>query len=191
LVIDMNRLYAYAKVVMENGQLKNFEPLEGLSKFASIEELNNVKFSRLENEVEIRDNMVIIPEMTVKNNILDMQIKGSHTFDNCMDYTIRLKVSDILASRYNWRKNRKQDEVEDHGKQGMIIYLTVKGTPGNLKFGITKVSLAPKLNLLSPAVKESVKQEKNELKQMLKDEFSRDPEKKQDKPKEEVVDWDE
>src|SRR5690606_15286816 len=105
LEIDISTIEMTSSLAIENGNLKNFDPLSALSDFASIEELKDVHFDRLENNISIRNSQIIIPKMNINSNVLDMGIEGNHGFDNTIDYSIRLKLSDVLFSN---RKKKKK-----------------------------------------------------------------------------------
>jgi hypothetical protein len=44
--------------VIEQGELVNFEPMMGLSRFISVDELKNIKFSTLKNRIYIKDKKI-------------------------------------------------------------------------------------------------------------------------------------
>ncbi|MCO6494348.1 MAG: hypothetical protein J5I91_01535 [Bacteroidetes bacterium] len=184
-------LYAFSELSIINGVLKNYEPMKSLSDYAEISELENIKFGTLTNTIEIKDGEINFPFMDMSNSILNIKIKGNHKFDNYMDYTFRVRLSDALAAKYNFRSKRNKDEFEDLGNKGVAIYVRMTGYPDNLKFKVEKVGMKPIIT------KESVNQEINsareEFKQTIKQEFSIEnrEEKKRQEAQNEKVDWDE
>lgn len=186
LQFDMNQLFAVADIQVSQGQLLNYKPLEAMSKFASLDDLRNIKFNDLHNHIEIADGWISIPQMGIKNTVMDIQLSGKHSFENEMDYVFKIRVSDLLATKYGWRNERKTDEVEDLGEKGMIVYLTMKGKGDDLKFSISKISMKTGVN-------EALNKEKKEFKDIIKEEFSTDkkPNEEEIKKEQKTIIWDE
>ncbi|MDR1181887.1 MAG: DUF3971 domain-containing protein [Bacteroidales bacterium] len=94
-------------VVVKNGELNNFLPLESLSKFVELNELKNVRFAVLENQIRIEHSTITIPSMEIKSNALNLSLLGKHTFSGNIDYQIKLLLKDVLGKKV---KNKKQHE---------------------------------------------------------------------------------
>ncbi len=112
LKVDPASVELEADMSIANGSLKNYQPLEALSRFSDIKELQNVRFATLTNHITIKNSEIIIPEMQVSSNVLDLQLSGKHTFANYIDYTIKLKMSDLLFGQRKLRKGNK--EFDEH-----------------------------------------------------------------------------
>jgi hypothetical protein len=185
LELDKEMLYAVVSLKIENGGLINYKPLEALSKYVDVDELMDVRFSALENELEIKDGKIIIPKMHVSNSAMNLWIAGEHTFENYMNYKIQVKFSEILAAKYGKRfKSRNQSE------DGASIFITMKGKGDDLEFSYDKVRVKKKIN-------ESVTDERKQLKDLINKEIfnikQKDTTIKEDPIKEEYKDteWDE
>ncbi|MDZ7848307.1 MAG: AsmA-like C-terminal region-containing protein [Owenweeksia sp.] len=98
LYIDPATVNLKAGLLITDGNLKNYEPMRALSDFAHLDELRDVRFDRLENEISIHNSKIHIPEMTVQSNVLDLTISGEHSFTNNIDYSMVLKLSEVLLS---------------------------------------------------------------------------------------------
>ncbi len=148
---------------LEQGELINFEPLYKLSKFIRLSELKNIRFTSLENEIFIMDSRVIIPEMKVSSSAVDLDIAGSHYFDNHFEYHIRVYLSDFLA-----RKVRKTNQdnglglVEEPGERNTSLFLIYRGDAGSSKISYDKKRTRQKIS-------ESLKKEKEELKALFRE----------------------
>ena len=90
-------------VQITNGELNNYKPLESLGAFAEEEDLKHVKFSTLQNEINIKNEKIIIPQMHISSNALDLDIEGTHYFDSRIDYSVRLELSRVLSGN---KKNK-------------------------------------------------------------------------------------
>lgn len=166
LEIDVSTIEMTSNLKIQNGNLKNFDPLLSLSDFASIDELRDVHFAKLENNISIRNSQIIIPKMNINSNVLDMGIEGSHGFNNTIDYSIRLKLSDVLFS--SRKKKNKQSEFDNHltvvkEDDDPNIYIKMTGTVENPIITLDRKNIGKSIN-------QDLKQQKQELKNIFKKE---------------------
>ncbi len=190
--IQKENIYAFTDLSIENGVLKKVEAMKSLSKFAEISELENIRFQTLHNTFEISDGVLNFPYMDMGNSVLNLKIKGNHSFDNYMDYTFRVRLSEALASKYKWRSRKNKEEFEDFGDKGVALFINMKGYPDDLKFSVEKIGTTiPKVS--GNTIVETLGTEKNELKDIIRTEFSKEKREERDKEKaeKESVDWDE
>lgn len=114
-----------------NGQLNDFSPMQKLSLFIQEHELYNVRFSEMKNEVHFSGNKIFIPEMEIRSNVSNIMILGTHSFDNEMDYKFTVPLKNF--------KGKDKDEafgaVEEDAAGTSKVFLTLKGTPDNFKYG--------------------------------------------------------
>ena len=167
VILDANynpilpKLYAKTNLVIENGQLKDYEPLKELSDFVSVEDLRNVSFNTLSNEIEIFNETIYIPKMRIENNALNMVLEGSHTFDNYMRYNMELSIAELLATKANWIAKKKEKRIEKNITGGLTAYITIEGTPDDLTIKYDKATL-------KETAKEEIKEEKKNFIETLK-----------------------
>ena len=82
--------------------------------------MKEVKFSTLENTIEIDNNVITIPAMEIKSSALSVFISGTHTFEQEINYRIKLLLSELMSTKF--RKENTQikktefGEVEENGK---------------------------------------------------------------------------
>jgi hypothetical protein len=166
LVIDLDKLYATANIVVNEGALLNFTPLNNLSRFISLDELRNVRFSSLKNQIEIRNRNVIIPRMDIVSNALNIGVSGTHNFDNVVDYHFELFLSDLLAKKA--RKSKKENEefgvIEEDGFGKTRLFISMKGP-------VNKPSISYDSKGMQQKFREDLKNEKKSMKQIFKEEF--------------------
>jgi hypothetical protein len=153
VVTDMN---------IKNGELVNYEPLNALSKFVDVNELKNLKFSELKNTLTIQNKVLNIPTMDIRNNALNLNLTGSHTFENVLDYNVKLSLSELLKKKRKPKTN--EFEEEDEKTKGINLYLRIKGPINKLSYEFDKRGAKAQL-------KQDVKQEKEAIKEILKKEF--------------------
>lgn len=172
--LDMDRLVCVIDIGVDNGSIKGHGPMlevaDHLQKnklvapFVDIAELRrrlgDIRFAHLENQVEIRHGAVHIPQMLVSSSVMDIELSGTHWFDDRIDHHLNFRLSDLF------RKGTSDDEfgpVVDDGT-GMRIFLHMYGTATDPQFGNDGAMAAAKR-------KKQFQDEKQELKQILREEI--------------------
>ncbi len=163
--LQKESLLAKADFVIRKGALIGFEPLEKLSAYIDISELQHVKFSKLENQIIIRNNIVVIPEMEIESSALDMTLSGNHPFDNMYHYRVKLLMSDIFFRK--WKKERQTKEfpyIEETDVGKPAVFLSIQNTPEGAKISYDRKAAADHF-------KERMNEESRELRSILHEEF--------------------
>lgn|GEM_PF-5934862 len=186
LECQTNELFANIDFTIREGRLKNYDPMLAMAKFVNIDDLKDIKFEKLSQSIEIKDGKIFMSNLDIKNNAVSLLVlSGIHTFDNVMDYHLKISVNDILAQKYSLRKRRNLDEYEETSNGGMNLFIHMFGNADNLKFAYDRKETVKE-------IVRQVKEEKKELKEILRQEFGL---KSKDttalKPKHVKVEWDE
>jgi len=193
LTVDMNRIYVRSDMTIEKGQLIKFEPMKSLSKYIEVSELEDIKFSTLSNQIEIKDQKIFIPKMEIKSSALDISLSGVHTFNNDIDYHVKVLMSDILfqKARRAKKENTEFGVVEDDKSGKTSLFISMTGTVDNPIIKYDRQGARQNL-------KENIAEEKQTLKQILREEFGwfkKDTTaKKKEKPKDDdkfIIKWEE
>ena len=166
LVFNKDKLLVDGDITITNGELVNFEPMMGLSKFVSLNELQNIKFSTLKNKIYVKDNQIVIPQMDIQSSAFNISGSGIHYFDNHYFYKVKVLLSEVLARKAN-RAKRENSEfgiIEDDGLGRTSIYLSIQGINSDYKISYDSRKALD-------VVKESFAKQKNELKDVLNHEF--------------------
>lgn len=168
LKIDPASLLASIDLNIRDGELINYKPIYGLGKFIRLDDLSRVRFSNLKNQILIKDRKIIIPEMEVQSDALNFIISGTHSFDNAIDYRIRLLLSEILSRKAkSARKENDEFGIEEEGKKGgTTLYILLTGTVDKPVFRYDSKGVKGKII-------SSVLNEKENLRSLFKKEFSR------------------
>ena len=160
-------LYSFIDVKINNGELLDFEPLMMMSDYISVEELKRIKFSTLENQIEIKNNLIDIPFMEIHSTAIDIAGAGTHSFDNVMDYEFKILLNEILGDKFR-RKNKKRVSefgvVQDDGVKGITMFLKMQGTVDDPQISYNTLRLRESLS-------DGFKKEKKELKDVIKNQF--------------------
>lgn len=162
LVLNSRSVKSVCSVTIENGELNNFKPIQAIGRYIKVSDLDHIRFSNMTNTISIADRKINIPMMEINSTALNISGSGIHDFDNNIDYHIRLLMSDVLGKKV--QRNDEFGEIEDDGLGRSKLFLAMKGTVNNPKFALDRKAAAEK-------VKTDVKNEKQNLKEMLRAEF--------------------
>lgn len=171
-------LIADISMVIKNGELNNFEPMQKLNKYVRDDEgLNKLRFSDLKNDIHIEKKTVYIPQMEVRTNVTSLQISGTHTFDQQIDYRI------ITPLRRNKAVDLEVQQAVGEENGQSKLYLKIVGTTDNYRIVYDTESVKKKI----------INDLKNEVKE-LKDAFKNkgtQKKKELELDKDEYFEWDE
>lgn len=166
LTMDLTTLYAGIDMTIENGELNNVESMKSLSKFIELKELANIRFATLKNSFEIKNNTLSFPKMEIRSSALDIILSGTHTYENVINYKIKLSLNELLSKKAKKTKkaNEQFGEVADDGLGRTNLFLSMTGTVDNpiIKYD-TKEAIQH--------IKQELKEEKQTFKTLLKEEF--------------------
>jgi len=161
--INMEDLVLNGEYQIMDGKLVNFEPAYKLSRFIEIDELAEIEFSKLENELIINNEVITIPRMDISSSAFNISLEGTHGFDGNYEYRLKILLSELLSKK----KNEKVSEfgvVEDDGLGHTSLYLSLRGD----KFGSR---LSYDTDALRTELKEDLQKEKQTIKSILNEEY--------------------
>lgn len=175
-ILDEKSLTLRSHLIVEKGELIQFKPLESLSNYVELEDLKEVKFSTLENTIEIENKVITIPAMEIKSSALSVFLSGTHTFEQKINYRIKLLLSELISSKFR-KKNTKVKqsefgEIKDNGKIFNTIYFKMTGNSEdpNISFdGLrfredVKKEIIKEKKTISTIIKEDILQTKEKQK---------------------------
>jgi len=187
--IDMSKMYTLAHIKIENGKLINFPAMLELDEYLSKEykmkfnDLGNLSFSTLENDIRIEKRNIVIPNMVIKSSALNLEISGEHSFDMAIDYHFKIKSSELMRA-YKSKKKSDNEFVEADEDISETIPFYMKGTTDNPEFGydkavrkdLAKAKIEKEKEKFREAFKKEfgskkieIKEEKNEVKKQIED----------------------
>ncbi|NJC28421.1 AsmA-like C-terminal region-containing protein [Neolewinella antarctica] len=122
---DYGALRVLAHLTIIDGELHDFAMLENFAFALKSGDLERVRFTKLENYFEISDQTLYIPAMFIQSSALNMDLAGSHTFEQELDYAIKVNAGQAIANKLS----RHDDELEVlPERQGWFnLYYTMKG----------------------------------------------------------------
>ncbi|CAM3407441.1 AsmA-like C-terminal region-containing protein [Pontibacter korlensis] len=154
-------LQAEIEATVRNGQLINFAPMQKMSAFVKRSELANMHFAELHNSFWIQQGTIFIPEMDIRSNLSAapvVSVSGTHTFDQKMDYKIKLP---LFSSRRPDKDARFGNVAEDPNAGNSNLFLTLKGSERDFKIAYDDERVRQK-------IKTDLKQEGQELRDLLR-----------------------
>ncbi|MDX5426889.1 MAG: AsmA-like C-terminal region-containing protein [Bacteroidota bacterium] len=166
-----------ADLSIDQGRLKNYKPLESLSSFADLQELRDVRFSKLSNKVSIHKGEITIPYMQIQSSALSLDLEGTHTFNNILNYRVKMKMRDALGGAKKKPRNIDDWIVETDRPDEPYLWVKMTGHIDNPVIAIDKGRIAE-------GIKNEWKEEGKELKDLIK---GKDPEKKPQKTQPEYI----
>jgi hypothetical protein len=126
LDVDLSTVYANADITIEDGELINYTPIVGLSKQLKNRDFSDIKFATLKTQIGIKDKIINIPATEIKNDVIDFEIQGTHTFENQIDYHVSVLYSELLNKNKN--KQTEFGQVEDDGLHNERYFFRITGT---------------------------------------------------------------
>ncbi len=152
-----NSLVSDVAVTIKNGELNNFEPMQKVAKFIRNESLDRLRFSELKNNIHIENKTIYIPKMQVQSNVRTIEVKGTHTFGQKINYYLKVPI-------------RNQDQSDKDEAFGAIkkerggqsnLFLIINGTTDDYKIIYDTDAVKNK-------IKQGVKNEGQELRDVIK-----------------------
>lgn len=134
---DLNSLTGQGNLLLIEGFLKKFAPLDKLANTLNVKELEAISLRDVKNYIEFTNGKVLVKPFKVKVKDIDMEIGGMHGFDQSIDYMINMKVPRaLMGEKGNQFVNNLITQVNNKGvpvKVADVVDLNVKmgGTISN------------------------------------------------------------
>jgi hypothetical protein len=166
LKIDKKTVLSENDITLTNGELIDFEPMSGLSKFIDVQELRHIKFSTLKNQITIKDEKVFIPQMDIESSAINIAASGIHGFSNDFSYRLKVLLSDVISGRLkrSVRRHSEYENIEDDGLGRTTLFLLIEGNPDDYKVKYDRKAAREEL-------KQNIQQERTTLKKIFREEF--------------------
>ena len=153
-----------SNIRISQGELNNIKELNALSNYTRIKDFSHIEFSELNNFIQIKNRKLMIPEMTIKSNKFDLDVAGTHDFDNKYDYHMSVLMSDVLFNKAKANNKNEFGEVQNDGYGHTKLFFHVYGQGDDLHVKYDRKGVAKKL-------KSDLHEEGESLKSALNKEF--------------------
>lgn len=144
-----------AGLTIENGELNDFEPLQKLSTYVDSQDLRHLKFADLKNNIQIKDREILLPDMIVKSNLTTINVTGTHTFDQLINYRLKVPIKSTKKD-----KDEYFGAVEDDGSS-TNLFLKITGTTQEYMVEYDKAAVKNK-------IRQDLKEEKWEIREAVR-----------------------
>ena len=125
-----NSLTGKGNLLLLEGYLKKFGPLEKLATLLQIDELKSITLKDIKNYIEFANGKVLVKPFTIHIKEIDMQIGGMHGLDQSIDYIIQMKVPrKYIGTKGNELIGNLVSQATSKGiplKLGDVINLNIK-----------------------------------------------------------------
>jgi hypothetical protein len=133
--MEMDKLHVITDAHIKNGELIKFEMLEDFSTFVKLKDLQHIHFTGTRNWFEIKDEALYIPVMLIQSNALNITMGGIHTFDQKIDYNIKVNAGQVVMKKLFKRPGSKPIKA----KNGLFnLYYKIKGDIENYEMDSAK-----------------------------------------------------
>ena len=158
---DLGTLTGEGSVLLLKGILNRFGPLDKLASTLNMPDLGSINLKDLKNYFEFANGKVMVKPFNIKVQDIDMEIGGTHGFDQSIDYVINMKVP---RARLGSQANQVVDQLAAQAAaKGLPIKLS---DVVNLKVNMTGTITHP---ALKTDIKGSAGSVADDLKQQAKD----------------------
>ncbi len=127
------KLRVFGDVRIINGELIGFKMLYDFSDFIKIKDLSHIKFTNMHNWLEIKNERVYIPVMFIQSNATNLTVSGEHSFDNDIDYNLKVNASQVFFTKF--KKYNPSKVPQPAKKSGWFnLYYRIYGNTAKYNF---------------------------------------------------------
>jgi uncharacterized protein involved in outer membrane biogenesis len=173
---DLASLTGNGNLLLIQGVLSKFQPLEKLANMLNIDALKEVPVKDIKSHFEFANGKVLVKPFTIKVKDIDMEIGGMHGFNQSLDYIIAMKVPrKYLGANGNALVNNLAAQANAKGipvTLSDIIDLNVK-MEGSISNPVIKTDLKQAAGDVTKELKQQatafIKQKTDSARQTIKD----------------------
>jgi hypothetical protein len=145
----LDKSEAHMELMITEGSIVKFAPLQALSGYFKDKNLNMVRFDTLQNVLDLKNGVVSFPRMTINSSLGFIDISGRQSLDMSMEYFVSIPLK--LVTQVGWRAlfgNKKSEEVDpdqvddivvkNDDKKIRFLNLKVSGTVDDYKISLGK-----------------------------------------------------
>ncbi|MDP4283673.1 MAG: AsmA-like C-terminal region-containing protein [Bacteroidota bacterium] len=159
--IDMSTLSGNGNVLLIEGFLSKFAPLDKIASTLNVTQLQQISLKDVKTYFEFSNGKLLVKPFTVKVKDIEMEIGGLQGFDQSLDYTINLKLPRaLMGTQGNQLVNSLASAANAKGiplNVGETVNLKL-AMGGTIKSPSIKVDLKQSGETLSTEMKDQVKE---------------------------------
>lgn len=113
-------MYGTVAFDIKRGALVNFDPIRKVGKYAfPFRDMNNITFTNLEGDFDVKGEKVIIKPMQVNSSVLNMDIAGIYSFGKGTDINVAVPLRDPRKDKNITDKK----ELAERRNRGIVVRL--------------------------------------------------------------------
>jgi hypothetical protein len=113
---DLNSLTGQGSLLLIEGFLKKFAPVDKLAQALNVKELQTVSLRDVKNYIEFSNGKVLVKPFTIKTKEVEVEIGGMHGLDQTIDYIVNLKLPrSMMGEKGNQFINNLVTQVNNKG----------------------------------------------------------------------------
>ena len=124
--------------------------------------LHHIKFDTISNHLSIKNSVLTIPKMHISSTALQIDVAGTHSFSNKVDYYLSFSLTEVLTRDKKVTTDYGYIEDDNRGNRMMFLHLYTKN--GEIQVDLDKEGARKHRQSRS-------KREAQETKSILKEEF--------------------
>ena len=156
---DLNSLTGNGNMLLIEGLLNKFAPLEKIATVLNVKALEQISVKDVKSYFEFNNGKLLVKPFAVKVSGIDMEIGGTHGFDQSMNYVINMKLPrSLMGAQGNQLVNNLFSQINSKGiplKVGDIINLNLQ-VGGSIKSPTVKTDLKQGAQNLADQLKNQV-----------------------------------
>jgi hypothetical protein len=163
---DPAGINAVCDISIQQGVIQDYPPLKELPRFIKAGNLDKVNIEPLRNQITIANQKVMIPEMAVNTDAMNLWISGSHSFDQQIDYSLRVLLSEVLGKRAGEARQTASEFgwIEDDGLGRTSLFIKISGTADVPIFRYDRKGVLQKIG-------QDIREDRKEVGKILREEF--------------------
>ena len=124
--------------------------------------LHHITFDTISNHLSIKNSVLTVPQMHISSSALQIDIKGTHSFKNEVDYYLSFSLEEVLAKKKKVRTEYGYIVDDGYGNRMMFLHMYTKN--GQIQVDLDKEGA--RKNRQSRSLEET-----KEVKSILTEEF--------------------
>lgn len=158
---DLTTLTGNGNILLIEGLLQKFQPLETLANRLNVNELKNISLKEIREQFEFSAGKVFVKPFKFNVKDIEMEVGGMHGFDQSLDYTVQLKMPRaLMGTKANDLVNELVKKASNQGvpvKVGETININAKML-GSITKPDIKLDLKETAGSVADEIKDQAKQ---------------------------------
>jgi len=137
---DLNSLTGQGNLLLIEGFLKKFAPVDNLAQTLNIKRLETISLRDVKNYIQFANGKVLVKPFTIKTKEINLEIGGMHGLDQSLEYIVNLKIPrSLMGDKGNNLVNSMITQVNQKGvpvkvSEVMNLQVFLEGTITNPVF---------------------------------------------------------